>query len=81
MKARDLDHMPKTQRLLVDQGVEFAKPWVTRSLCCPSRATILRGQYTHNHDVWVNVEPSGGFWKFLDEGLENSTIATWLNAA
>ena len=81
MKARDLAHMPKTQRLLVDQGVEFDKPWVTRSLCCPSRATILRGQYTHNHGVWVNVEPSGGFWNFLDQGLENSTIATWLNAA
>ena len=81
MKASDLDHMPKTQRLLVDQGVKFAKPWVSRSLCCPSRATILRGQYTHNHKVWVNVEPSGGFWNFLDQGLENSTISTWLNAA
>jgi N-acetylglucosamine-6-sulfatase len=81
MKASDLDHMPNTQRLLANQGVEFTKPWVSRSLCCPSRATILRGQYTHNHKVWVNVEPSGGFWKFLDQGLENSTIATWLNAA
>jgi N-acetylglucosamine-6-sulfatase len=81
MKASDLNHMPNTQRLLVDQGVEFTKPWVTRSLCCPSRATILRGQYTHNHRVWVNVEPSGGFWNFLDQGLENSTVATWLNAA
>ena len=81
MKASDLDHMPSTQNLLIDQGVKFTKPWVTRSLCCPSRATILRGQYTHNHKVWVNVEPSGGFWNFLDRGLENSTIATWLKAA
>jgi N-acetylglucosamine-6-sulfatase len=81
MKASDLDHMPNTQRLLVNQGVKFTKPWVTRSLCCPSRATILLGQYTHNHKVWVNVEPSGGFWNFLDQGQENSTIATWLNAA
>ncbi len=81
LRASDLDHMPNTQNLLVDQGVKFTKPWVSRSLCCPSRATILRGQYTHNHKVWVNVEPSGGFWNFLDQGLENSTIATWLNAA
>src|SRR5215218_3012487 len=81
MKTSDLDRMPNTQSLLVNQGVEFTKPWVTRSLCCPSRATILRGQYTHNHHVWVNVEPSGGFWNFFDQGLENSTIATWLNAA
>lgn len=81
MKASDVGHMPNTQRLLVDQGVTFARPWVTRTLCCPSRATILRGQYAHNHGVWVNVEPSGGFWNFFDRGLENSTIATWLNAA
>ena len=81
MKAADLEHMPKVQGLLVEQGVRFTRPWVTRSLCCPSRATILRGQYTHNHDVWVNVEPSGGFWNFFDQGHESSTIATWLNAA
>jgi N-acetylglucosamine-6-sulfatase len=81
MKASDLEHMPGVQSLLVDQGVKFTRPWVSRSLCCPSRATIFRGQYTHNHKVWVNVEPSGGFWNFLDQGLESSTIATWLNAA
>jgi N-acetylglucosamine-6-sulfatase len=50
-------------------------------LCCPSRASTLRGQYTHNHHVWVNVEPVGGFPKFYNQGLENSTIATWLNDA
>jgi N-acetylglucosamine-6-sulfatase len=81
MRASDLKYMPNTQSLLENQGVEFTKPWVTRSLCCPSRATILRGQYTHNHQVWVNVEPMGGFPKFYNLGHENSTIATWLNAA
>ena len=81
LRASDLERMPNTQSLLVNQGVKFTKPWVTRSLCCPSRATILRGQYAHNHNVWVNVEPSGGFWNFLDQGHENSTVATWLNAA
>jgi N-acetylglucosamine-6-sulfatase len=80
MKASDLDHMPNTQSLLTNQGVKFTKAWVTRSLCCPSRATILRGQYTHNHKVWVNVEPEGGFPKFFNQGLESSTIATWLDA-
>jgi N-acetylglucosamine-6-sulfatase len=82
MKQRDLSlkYMPNTQSLLADQGVEFTRAYVTRSLCCPSRASTLRGQYTHNHHVWVNVEPSGGFWNFLDQGLENSTIATWLDA-
>jgi N-acetylglucosamine-6-sulfatase len=88
MRASDLDKvvngqyvMPNTQDLLVKAGVKFTKPWVTRSLCCPSRATILRGQYTHNHQVWTNVNPSGGYWKFHDDALENSTIATWLKGA
>src|SRR5215207_1507195 len=79
MKARDLDYMPNTQNLLVDQGVKLTEAWVTRPLCCPSRATTFRGQYVHNHQVWVNVNPSGGFWNFYDRGLENSTIATWLD--
>jgi N-acetylglucosamine-6-sulfatase len=79
LRASDLKYMPNTRSLLENQGVEFTKPWVTRSLCCPSRATIFRGQYTHNHKVWVNVEPVGGFPKFQNQGLESSTIATWLN--
>src|SRR5215216_1799385 len=88
MRASDLDKvvngqyvMRNTQNLLVKHGVKFTKPWVTRSLCCPSRATVLRGQYAHNHTVWTNVNPSGGFWRFYDLGLENSTIATWLDGA
>jgi N-acetylglucosamine-6-sulfatase len=81
MRASDLHYMPNTQNLLTNQGVKFTKAWVTRSLCCPSRATILRGQYTHNHKVWVNVPPAGGFWKFYDTGHESSTVATWLDAA
>jgi N-acetylglucosamine-6-sulfatase len=81
MKASDLDYMPNTRSLLASEGVKFTKAWVTRSLCCPSRASTLRGQYAHNHEVWVNVPPMGGFWNFYDQGLENSTIATWLDAA
>jgi N-acetylglucosamine-6-sulfatase len=79
LRASELQYMPNTQRLLEDQGVKFTKAWVTRSLCCPSRATILRGQYAHNHRVWVNVPPAGGFRKLYDQGHDNSTIATWLN--
>ena len=81
MKASDLEYMINTRSLLADRGVKFTKPWVTRSLCCPSRATVLRGQYAHNHEVWANVNPSGGFWKFYDSGLEDSTVATWLDRA
>ena len=81
MRASDLRYMPETTNLLDTGGVKFTKAFVTNSLCCPSRATILRGQYSHNHQVLSNRLPLGGFEKFRSQGLENSTIATWLDGA
>jgi N-acetylglucosamine-6-sulfatase len=81
MTASDLRYMPETRRLLADRGARFSNAFVTNSLCCPSRATILRGQYSHNHKIWGNFSPLGGFQKFRDLGRESSTIATWLNRA
>jgi arylsulfatase A-like enzyme len=81
MRASDLQYMPKTKNLLAGGGVNFTNAFVTRSLCCPSRATIFRGQYSHNHKIWGSRPPLGGFEKFRDLGHERSTIATWLNNA
>jgi arylsulfatase A-like enzyme len=73
--------MPKTKALLEDQGTTFANFFVSYPWCCPSRATILRGQYAHNTGIVGNEPPWGGFEKFRELGLEESTIATWLQAA
>lgn len=73
-----MEYIPNIHKLLSEQGMTFADFFVTNSLCCPSRSTILRGQYTHNHQVYTNRPPSGGFEKFLDQGLEDSTVAIWL---
>lgn len=54
---------------------------MTTPHCCPSRATFLRGQYTHNHGTLHGRPPNGGWQKFRSDGRESSTIATWLNAA
>ena len=75
MRYDDLQHMPKTQDLIVKEGIEYEKAFVTTPLCCPSRASILRGQYAHNHEVWENAR---GFQTFKRLGHERSTIATWL---
>lgn len=78
MRADDLQHVPQTRRLLGEEGLTFSNACVTHSLCCPSRASILRGQYTHNHQVLTNVRPDGGFERFRSMGHEDSTMAIWL---
>jgi N-acetylglucosamine-6-sulfatase len=78
LNPRALRHLPNLKSLLIDKGTTFDNAFVTNSLCCPSRATILRGQYTHNHEILSNDPPRGGFEKFRFLGHENSTMATWV---
>lgn len=70
------------QNLLTSKGTKFGKHFVSLSLCCPSRVTTLRGQFAHNTGIFTNdVASGGGFQTVYSKGLENSTIATWLQAA
>jgi len=78
LDAASISHMPNLRSLLIERGTTFENAFVTDPLCCPSRATILRGQYAHNHDILGNEPPHGGFEKFRAMGHQNSTFATWL---
>jgi N-acetylglucosamine-6-sulfatase len=69
--------MPNVRTLLAEQGVTFDNSFVSYSLCCPSRATFLTGQYAHNHGVWSNTAPNGGYYK-LDS---TNTLPVWLQRA
>ncbi|MEJ7841868.1 MAG: sulfatase [Rubrobacter sp.] len=73
--------MPNVRSLLAAEGTSFDRAFVTTALCCPSRSSILRGQYSHNHRIWTTREPYGGFGRFQDLGLGESTVATWLDGA
>lgn len=54
---------------------------VTDSLCCPSRTSLLRSQYLHNHRVLSNVPRTGGGWqKFYRLGHPRDNLPTWLSA-
>jgi arylsulfatase A-like enzyme len=56
-----------------DHWVTFPNAFVNTPLCCPSRASILTGQYSHHTGVRRNRD---GFR--LDEG---DTLALWLHDA
>lgn len=76
-----IGYMQNLQKLIIAEGLSFNNFYVTTPLCCPSRVTFLRGQYPHNHGIFTNAPPSGGFDAFTSLDLESSTLATWLQAA
>lgn len=74
---RDLRYMPLTQRLLADQGVTFTDAVAPDPICVPARASLLTGQYTHNHKAYTISGVGGGFQSFNSQ----RTLPVWLQAA
>jgi N-acetylglucosamine-6-sulfatase len=66
--------LPNVRRLIGEQGVTFDNNFDSFSLCCPSRASFLTGQYSHNNGVRGNAPPQGGY-QALDK---SNTLAVWL---
>ena len=52
--------MPQTLRLIRDRGVTFAHAYSSNPLSCPSRMSLLTGQYSFNHHIYGNRWPGGG---------------------
>lgn len=67
---------------LAKEGAYFKNTFVTTSLCSPSRASILTGQYSHVHTIVDNVagEPDGlvYFPQYLQKnGYQTSFFGKW----
>jgi len=76
-----MDYMPQTRQLVGAAGATFSQYFVPTSLCCPSRATLLTGLYVHNHGIYQNFRPDGGFFRFSTLGHESATVAVALDRA
>jgi arylsulfatase A-like enzyme len=51
-----LNLMPSTRKWFKQRGRTFTDAYATTPLCCPSRSSILTGQYVHNHGVKKNSQ-------------------------
>ena len=69
--------MSGVRRSLAAEGTTFERAFVSNALCCPSRATLFSGQYSHNHGVIGNVPPDGGYGR-LDK---RNWLPVWLQKA
>lgn len=55
LRYDDMKDLPGLRNFLNNHGKEFSRTYSTYSLCCPSRATFLTGQYAHNNKVKSNT--------------------------
>ena len=60
-RADTLRFMPNVQRLLVGNGIRFSNGYVVNPVCCPSRSSILTGDYSHTTSVYTN-HPEHTWW-------------------
>ncbi|MDG2393355.1 MAG: sulfatase [Thalassotalea sp.] len=61
---------------LANEGIHFKNAFVTTALCSPSRASILTGQYMHNHGVVDNNKPAREGTIFFPEYLQDAGYQT-----
>ena len=64
------------RKYVTSRGLLFRNSFAPNPLCCPSRASFLLGQYSHNHRVYSHEVPYG--FAAFDDHL---TVGTALNQA
>lgn len=69
LETPNLDRMAR-------EGAHLANAFVTTSLCSPSRASILTGQYMHRHRVVDNQRPVPEGTRFFPEFLQQAGVRT-----
>jgi arylsulfatase A-like enzyme len=80
-----LNVMPRTRRRFRLEGTQFKNAIDTTPLCCPSRASILSGRYSHNTGVKTNADAplfnqDDSLQRYLqDTGYKTAIFGKFLN--
>ena len=63
---------------LVESGTLFENTYCSHPICCPSRANMWSGRYTHQCESWNNYKGlETGMWSLLDELPRTHTVGTF----
>ncbi|OIQ39413.1 MAG: acetylglucosamine-6-sulfatase [Bacteroidetes bacterium MedPE-SWsnd-G1] len=78
---KDYVHTPNISRL-ADEGAVLNNSFCTNSICVPSRATILTGQYSHNNGVYtlsdaLTPERNNIAKELNNNGYQTAIIGKW----
>lgn len=70
VELHGLNPLQKTTELLTEYGTKFTNAYTSTPLCCPARASLLTGQYAHNHLTFnnsINGGCNGHRWRTISE--------------
>jgi N-acetylglucosamine-6-sulfatase len=81
-------YTPTILNEIFTKGITFSDAFLTTSLCCPSRASILTGLYAHNHGVIDNSQflTNTTFFQAikdnanLDDNYRTALVGKYLNS-
>ena len=79
-----INHVDGLLERMADRGVRFNNAFSSQAVCCPSRVSMLIGQYAHNHRINRNFNPAGGpscSEEFQVNGYEAEHVGVWFQAA
>ncbi|KAM0813083.1 putative Sulfatase N-terminal domain-containing protein [Seiridium cardinale] len=72
------EYQPILQREFMAKGTAFTNHYCTVAQCCPSRASLLRGQAAHNTNITYVSSPGGNYDKWRTAAENDNYLAHWL---
>jgi N-acetylglucosamine-6-sulfatase len=79
----DMRWTPRVRRLIGRRGVTFRNAITPNPVCCPTRASLLTGQFTHNNGVLATGNGLYGGFRAHRKGSRNpnNDIGRWMKNA